>query len=84
MKTWRMRFAFWVTKAKDTHLEYVIVIGFLQQQWFLERALMLCLYVHCLSCLACLRAITSRGCINEAVNTMRLVAMVVGVWFVGG
>jgi hypothetical protein len=29
METWRMRIAFWITKAKDTSSEYVIVIGFL-------------------------------------------------------
>jgi len=25
---WRMRFAFWVTKATNTHSEYVILIAF--------------------------------------------------------
>jgi hypothetical protein len=28
----RMRFAFWITKATDTHSEYVILIIFLRQQ----------------------------------------------------
>jgi hypothetical protein len=37
---WRMRFACWITKATDTHSEYVIVIAFPQQQWLRERALM--------------------------------------------
>jgi len=84
MTTWRI--AFLIIKATDTHPEYVIVIGFLRQQWFRERALMLCLYVHWLSCLACLRAITYKpqGCNNEAINNMGLVATAVGVWFVGG
>jgi hypothetical protein len=45
----RMRFARWVTKATDTHSEYVILIAFPRQQWLRERALMLCLYVHLLS-----------------------------------
>jgi len=63
-----------------------MVTGFLRRQWFRERALVLYVYVHCLSCLTCLRAITYKpqGCNNEAINTMRLVATVVGVWFVGG
>jgi hypothetical protein len=30
---WRMRFVFWVTKAADTHSEYVIRIAFPRQQW---------------------------------------------------
>jgi hypothetical protein len=46
----RMRFACWITKATDTHSEYVILIAFQRQQWLRERASMLRLYVHCLSC----------------------------------
>jgi hypothetical protein len=46
----RMRFACWITKATDTHSEYVILINFPRQQWLGERASMLSLYVHCLSC----------------------------------
>ena len=38
---WRMRFACWITKATNTHLEYVILIAFPLQRWFLERALVL-------------------------------------------
>jgi len=34
----RMRIACWITKATDTHLEYVIVIAFPLQQWLRERA----------------------------------------------
>ena len=34
----RMRFACWVTKATDTHSEYVILIDFSRQQWLRERA----------------------------------------------
>jgi hypothetical protein len=37
---WRMRFACWITKATDTHSEYVILIAFLRQ-WIRERAFML-------------------------------------------
>ena len=37
----RMRFACWLTKATDTHSEYVILIAFPPQQWLRERASML-------------------------------------------
>ena len=37
----RMRFEFWITKAIDTHSEYVILITFPLQQWLRERASML-------------------------------------------
>jgi hypothetical protein len=46
----RIGIACWITKAPDTHSEYVICIAFPWQQYLRERALMLCLYVHCLSC----------------------------------
>jgi hypothetical protein len=36
-----MRFACWITKATDTHSDYVIFIAFPRQQWLLERASML-------------------------------------------
>ena len=32
--TRRMRFACWITKATDTHSEYVILIAFPRQKWF--------------------------------------------------
>jgi len=38
---WRMRFACWITKAMDTHSEYVKRIAFPLQQWLHERARML-------------------------------------------
>ena len=38
---WRMRFACWVTKATNTHSEYVIVKAFPLQQWLHARASML-------------------------------------------
>ena len=44
-----MRFAWWIIKAIHIHLEYAIHTAFLRQQWLRERALMLRLYVHCLS-----------------------------------
>jgi hypothetical protein len=34
----RMRFACWITKAEDTHSEYVILTDFPRQQWLRERA----------------------------------------------
>jgi len=33
MTIWRMRIACWIPKATNTHSEYVILIGFPQQQW---------------------------------------------------
>jgi hypothetical protein len=54
---WRMRFACWITKVTDTHSEYVILVAFPRQQWVRERASMLRLYIHCLSCFT-LRAIS--------------------------
>jgi hypothetical protein len=35
---WRMRFACWITKATDTHSEYVILIAIPRQQWLHELA----------------------------------------------
>jgi len=47
----RMRFACWITKAKGTHSEYVLIIAFLRQMWLRERDSILCLYVFfCLVC----------------------------------
>jgi len=37
-----MCFACWITKATDTHLEYVLLIAFPQRQWLREYALLLC------------------------------------------
>ena len=46
-----MPFECWITKVTHTHLEYVVIIVFKMPQWLRERALVLYLYVHCLSCL---------------------------------
>jgi hypothetical protein len=47
--TRRMRFARWITKATDTHSEYVIFIDFPRQQLFRERASILrYTYIACL------------------------------------
>jgi hypothetical protein len=45
----RMCFACWITKATDTHSEYVILIVLPRQEWIRERASALRLYVHSLS-----------------------------------
>jgi len=47
---WCMNFACWITKATDTHCEYVILIAYSRQEWLSERASILQLYVPCLSC----------------------------------
>jgi hypothetical protein len=39
--TRRMRFACWITKATDTHSEYIILVAYQWQKWLRERALML-------------------------------------------
>ena len=41
MAIWRTRIGCGITKATDTHLEYVILIAFPMQQWLRERASML-------------------------------------------
>jgi len=45
MTVGRMRFACWITKAADTHPEYVIVIASLWQHWLHELTSVLC-YTH--------------------------------------
>jgi hypothetical protein len=40
----RMRFACWVTKATDTHSEYVILLAFPRQEWLRERASLTCVH----------------------------------------
>jgi hypothetical protein len=45
----RMCFACWITKATDTHSEYVTLIAFPRQQWLRERASVLrYTYIACL------------------------------------
>jgi hypothetical protein len=46
----RMRLARRIIKATDTHSEYVIIIVLSRQPQLRERASMLCLFVHCVSC----------------------------------
>jgi hypothetical protein len=37
MTKWRMRIAYWIPKATNTHSEYLILVPFPQQQWLHER-----------------------------------------------
>jgi hypothetical protein len=48
-----MCFGCWITKATNTHSEYVILIAFPRQQWLHETCLNVTLYVHCPSCINC-------------------------------
>jgi hypothetical protein len=41
MAIWRMRVACWISKATNTHSEYVILIACPLQQWLRERTTML-------------------------------------------
>jgi hypothetical protein len=46
MAIWHMRIVYWITKAKNTHSEYVILIVFPRKQWLHERSSMLrCTYI---------------------------------------
>ena len=46
---WHMRYAFWITKATNTHSKYAILIALLRQKWLHERATMIhCMYTACL------------------------------------
>ena len=46
---WRMHITCFLTKATNTHPEYVILIAFLRQQWLREGASMLrYTYIACL------------------------------------
>jgi len=38
MKIWRLRFAYWIPKATNTHSENVILVALPLQQWLNERA----------------------------------------------
>jgi hypothetical protein len=59
--TRRMRFACWITKATDTHSEYVILIVFPRQHWLRERASILRSHIHYLSCITCIRVCTGHA-----------------------
>jgi hypothetical protein len=36
MTIWHMQIVCWITKATDTHSEYLILIFFPRQQWFMN------------------------------------------------
>jgi len=61
---WCICFACLITKATDTHSEYVIPIVFRQQQWVLEKASMLrCTYAaYLVKALWCI--LWSKSCIS--------------------
>ena len=50
MTVWRTRVACWITKATNTHLEYVILIAFPLYQWLRESASIL-RYKYIAACL---------------------------------
>jgi len=45
MTIWRVRIACWISKATDTHSEYVILIGFPRQK-FLRGCASMFLYMY--------------------------------------
>jgi hypothetical protein len=48
MTIWRMRISCWITKATNTHSEYVMLLSFPQQQWLHKGASILrCTYIDC-------------------------------------
>ena len=62
MTIWRMRVAFWIPKATNTHSAYVILIAFPQQQWLQERASILnYTYIAC-SVVTCVQLIGHQSC----------------------
>jgi len=46
----RMRITCWIPKATNAHSDYVILVTFTLQRWFLERSCLLPSSVYCLSC----------------------------------
>jgi hypothetical protein len=54
MTIWRIRIAYWIPKATNTHTGCVILIAFPLQQWMHERASMLrYTYIAC-QCIICI------------------------------
>jgi len=45
MTTWRMRIAYWISKATNTHSEYVTIYTCPLQQWLLPHTYRACLVV---------------------------------------
>ena len=59
MAIWRMRIAYWITRAADTHSEHIILTSFPLQQMVTRKHRNFTLYVQCLSCLCSLALLTS-------------------------
>jgi len=57
MIVWRMCTACWITKAANTHSEYVVFIVFPLQQWLQERPSILRY-----TCISCLFAFRGKSC----------------------
>jgi hypothetical protein len=49
MTVWRMRYACWITKATDTHSEYVMLIALALLRVVTRTRLSVTLHVDCLS-----------------------------------
>jgi hypothetical protein len=47
----RTRFAWWITKAADTHSKFVVLTAFALQQQLCTLASILRLHIHCLTCI---------------------------------
>jgi len=78
---WRMCIACWITKATDTHSEYVILIAILQQQWLRECTSMLYYtYTTCLVIPLFLRLMTSSGELGWDYETDKLVFHTLFLW----
>jgi len=72
MTIWHIRFACWITKATDTHSEYVIRMALPRQEWFREGAILLLLHVH-----ACL--VTSLPASDKLVHCFPLAIKTTGL-----
>jgi hypothetical protein len=70
--TWRTRIACLITKAKDTHLEYVILMAFTLQQWLRESASVLHnTFIGCVvdtSIILCLEQYTVAHCTRKHIK----------------
>jgi hypothetical protein len=67
---WRMRFAYWITKATDTHSEYVIIV-FSLQRLRVVASLLSYTYVVCLTSFVFeLRTITVPGILGDEGGTI--------------
>jgi len=68
MAIWRIRIACWVTRATNTHSEYVILIAFPPQQWLHERPSTIRL--HNLSCCVFIQILT-QACFAPILTDVR-------------